>query len=265
MKIKVWTKYNVSYLPPRCRKLRYREEEEYMYVNIKEVKKEELIPAFDTGFIIYSYNKKLWRKASERDTHCVDDENTMTALEALIKDCVTCSTYFGRYNYANGDISEADREDRTAVRKRLLKDMREYIIVNNELYIQTTEPLYCIYTFGLGHNHAGIGTSLSIDYHYNSNISKERYFNALEFDKALNKALEIAINRGDTDSIRYIKALEPIKVYDKKFVHHKPQKEHGNGNPLLNSIEASISSSKDSTEAALLTMASISSEIANNK
>lgn len=40
MKIKTWIKYEEGYLPPRCRKLRYRECEEYVNVNLKEVERD---------------------------------------------------------------------------------------------------------------------------------------------------------------------------------------------------------------------------------
>ena len=36
MKIKTWIKYEESYLPPKCRKLRYNECEEHVGVNLKE-------------------------------------------------------------------------------------------------------------------------------------------------------------------------------------------------------------------------------------
>ena len=47
MKIKTWIKYEESYLPPRCRKLRYRECEDYINVNLKEVDRNELKLAFE--------------------------------------------------------------------------------------------------------------------------------------------------------------------------------------------------------------------------
>ena len=48
MKIKTWMKYNVGFLPtPRCRKLRYREEEEYVDIELREVSVNQFLPAFD--------------------------------------------------------------------------------------------------------------------------------------------------------------------------------------------------------------------------
>ena len=253
MKIKLWTKYNVGYLPPRCRKLRYREEEEYIDVEVKEIMAIELESAFDTGIMIYSYNDKLWRQATERDIHCENEKSPMTALEALVYVGVKCSTYFGKYKGYCGD--ESTREQREDVLARAEADMSRYIIVDGVLYKQTYEPMYYVITFGLGHNHAGIGTSLSITQCYNDNISKDNYFNALEYDKAVERALSIAIARGDTDSVSYIKTKKPIRVFDEKFVTRNPQAEHGNGNEFLSSLEAITEASSSASEAGLLVMA----------
>lgn len=253
MKIKLWTKYNVGYLPPRCRKLRYREEEEYIDVEVKEITATELEPAFDTGIMIYSYNDKLWRQATERDIHGGDEKNPMTALDALIYAGTTYSTYFGKHK--GHCLDESTREQREDVVARAEADMSRYIIVDGALYTQTYEPMYYVITFGLGHNHAGIGTSLSITQCYNDNISKDNYFNALEYDKAVERALSIAIARGDTDSVSYIKTKKPIRVFDEKFVTRNPQAEHGNGNEFLSSLEAITEASSSASEAGLLVMA----------
>lgn len=251
MKLKVWTKYNVGYLPTkRCRKLRYKEQEEYIDFDVKEIDERDLNLAFDTGIIIYSYDNRLWRKATERDIHCENPKKPMTALESLIYSGVTYSTYFGRYK--GYSCEEKDREQREDIIARAEKDMSSYLIVDGVLYVAISEPMYCIYTFGLGHNHAGIGTSLSIVNRYNSNISKECYFNALEYDEAVNRALDIASNRGDTNSFGFIKETTQIKVFDNKYVTRNPQKEHGDGNAFLNNIESVIESSDSVTEAGLL-------------
>lgn len=230
MKIKFQTSYYVGYLPtPRCRKLRYKEEKEYLYGEVLEVPFKNLNLAFETfGYDakkIYLYNEKLWTKATENDIHYGDSDNPMTALEALVYSGITYSTYYARrlYDHKGCNIGKETRDD---VMKRINKDMSNYIISNGELYQVCSEPMYCIYTFGLGYNHGGIGTFLNIVDYYNSNISKEVYFNALEYDKAQKEALEIAENRGDTNSLYYIKNMKPIKVYDKKFVHRNPKKDN---------------------------------------
>lgn len=253
MKIKIWMKYNVPYIPPKCRKTRYKENEEFFEAEIKEVSKRKLLKAFETKNIIYFYNDKLWEKANESNIHCCNPDKPMTALNALIYSGVTYSTYFGKYK----GYTEDTREQREDVINRINQDMDQYIIVDGELYKTTNEPMYCIYTFGLGHNHAGIGTSLSIMNYYNENISSERYYNALDYKKALKEALNIAKNRGDTDSIEFIKNEPKIKVFNKKYVTRFPEKEHGQGSELLNNIESIISSSNNSIEAGLLSIAMV--------
>jgi hypothetical protein len=259
MKIKLWIKYDVGYLPTNGhRKLRYREVEEYINVNIKEISKEELIPAFNTGITIYFYNNKLWVKSTERDIHCENPDKPMTALEALIYSGVTYSTYFAKYN---SYIIDRKKENREEIINRAEEDMNNYIVVDGELYKTTTEPMYCIYTFGLGNNHAGIGTSLDIVNFYNPNISKEKYFNALEYNRAVEKALNIAIKRGDTNSIDYIKNKTLIKVYNDSFVKRNPQIEHGDGDPFLNSLESITESSSSVSEAGILAMCLAASQM----
>lgn len=228
MRIKFITKYNVSFLPtPRHKKLRYREEVEEMYGEIKEVSELDLKPAFETeNEEILQYEGRLWMKAVERDIHCGDKENPMMALDALIRSGITNSTYYGRYNYANGDTDESCREQRDDIVERLNSNMGRYLIVDGVLYKETSEPFYCIYVFGFGRNHGGIGTSLSTVNGYNPNISNRAYYNALEFEEAKEDALRTAIGRGDTDSVKYIESKTPIVVHDESLVKRNPKKDH---------------------------------------
>ena len=46
-----------------------------------------------------------------------------------------------------------------------------------------------------------------------------------------------------------------IEVVLPELVHRNPQKDHGNGNPFLNSLESVITGSSSVTEAGLLAMA----------
>lgn len=259
MTIKIWIKYNESYLPtPRCRKLRYRECEDYIDVKLSEVKMSELEPAFDVGYMIYGYAGNLWREAAEGDIHCADRNKPMTAIEALMYAGVTYSTYFGRYDYGDGyGLDESKRENREQVIARAKNDMKRYLLVDGVLYTQVDEPMYNITTFGLGHNHGGTG--FFICYHYNPNLSKDSYFNAADYDNAIDYAIRVATGRGDTkDAARFQEDKKlrqgEIKVYNEKFVTRNPQKEHGDGNELLSDMESVIKSSNNVVEAGLLCM-----------
>lgn len=46
MKIKTWIKYEESYIPPRCRKPRYNECEEYVNINLSETTGSTRNPTF---------------------------------------------------------------------------------------------------------------------------------------------------------------------------------------------------------------------------
>ena len=75
MKIKTWIKYEESYVPPRCRKLRYRECEDYINVNLKEVAPDEMRLAFEDNSYsgkgkIYYYKGKLWSKVKSGNFMC---------------------------------------------------------------------------------------------------------------------------------------------------------------------------------------------------
>ena len=68
MKVKTWIKYEVSYVPPHCRKPRYEEREEYIDLTLKEISQTALYLAFrDDSYNgegeIFAYKGKLWAKA----------------------------------------------------------------------------------------------------------------------------------------------------------------------------------------------------------
>lgn len=194
MKIKTWIKYEESYLPPRCRKLRYTEKEDYVNINLKEVDKSALKLAFEDNSFegkgkIYLYKKKLWFKA-ERNTAVAKEYGTKSALEDLMWINEHCSTYF---YFAWDRESYGVDTSRKAVIDHARKDMNKYILVDQELYERTTEPAYKITTFGLGHNHGGTG--LFCTYSENTN------FSALDGEKAVLYANAVARKRGDTKDI----------------------------------------------------------------
>lgn len=229
MKIKTWIKYEESYLPPRCRKLRYNEREEYIDIELAEANKEQLKLAFvvkgcSRDGHIYAYGGKLWRKAILSDISGDKDISPLTALKYW-------NEYGSRYFYR--DWYDHSNNERQCMIKKALNDIQQFLLIGRTLYIQTEEPMYCIYTFGLGHNHGG--TSLSVDYYYNCNISHKRYYSALDGDKAIKEAKRIALRRGDTDYIKYIK--KQIKVYMPELVTRNPAKEHGDGDPFIKSLE----------------------------
>ena len=250
MKIKTWIKYEESFLPPRCRKLRYRECEEYVNIHLPETTINDMKLAFEDNSYegkgkIYFFRNKLWRKAKVRDICAGDESKYESPLAALIYWREISSEFFPR------TWRDGEHPDRKHMIKMARKETAEYLLVDGELYTQTTEPRYCIYTFGLGHNHGG--TALSVNYGYNPNISKECYFSALDGEKAVEKANETAARRGDTNDVGRFKA--EITVYMPELVKVKPKKQHGNGNEFHNMMESVIENSSSQGEAAVVCMA----------
>lgn len=259
MKIPTAITWEESYIPPRCQKPRILEKKGTVNLTVKEIPFSALKLAFrddsydslynedEQGRLIYSYGGKLWEKAVMRSI-CADngpvEGRYNTPLEALVWWNKNGSWFFG------SRLDCGQRSYRKVV-GRAVSEMQKYIIVDGTLYVRANEPRYCIYTFGLGHNHGG--TALSVDYRYNPNISKSRYFSALEGEKAVAEANRIAAGRGDTKDVGRFKA--DITVYDPSLVKCCPSKQHGNGNELLNTFEAVVNASSNTFEAGLMAMA----------
>jgi len=250
MKIEAKYTFQESYVPPRCRKPRYRDVDKTTTVTIKEITSEEAPIAL-----------------------IVTDYGTRNGIWGV---CDTPYRWFGGklyklYRHQSGDNTgelrtidnvkyEVSREGSgwpyDATEKKRLSDIRkaakQFILIDSEIYKRAGEPRYCIYTFGLGHNQGG--SSFSIDEHYNENISKERYFNALQRDEAITYFESVALGRGDTKSI-YDDYVDNIKVLISEAVRCKPNKEHGDGCSFKNSLEAVINCSDSAVEAGLMVVA----------
>ena len=68
MKITTWLKYEVPYTPPRCRKPRFEEREEFAELTLRETSADKLTLAYEDRSYdgkgkIYRFAGKLWAKA----------------------------------------------------------------------------------------------------------------------------------------------------------------------------------------------------------
>ena len=260
MKIETHIRYEESYLPKNCRKPRYRECEDYVDVDLKEVEKEELRLAFkDNSYNglgkIYSYNNKLWYKKKLPNESIIEELRERgfqihSALDYLIYCNEHCSAYFRFASDREIDGKDTSRDAVIGIAKAA---MENYILVNGELYTVTSEPRYVVQTFGLGHNHGG--TSMFVEYGYNPNIRKENYFSALDSEKAVAYADKIASARGDTNNVGKFRKL--ITVYAPELVKVNPYKDGGYGNELLNTMEDVITGANDMLTAGLLAISLI--------
>ena len=152
-----------------------------------------------------------------------------------------------------------ERRDFASKRKEQIRDCCNYLIIDGEVWRKCGEPMYLVMTFGLGHNHGG--TSGFIEYHYNPNVSKNNYFNAKDYDKAVAYGQEVARRRGDTEYVDRILKEEYIDVKIPEAFKANPRKEHGDGDPFLNSLENIISACDSQGEAAIGVMAATLMEV----
>lgn len=244
LKINCSYEYRTETIPPRCRKPRIVDMNGKMTLNIPIIgideapvvmKYKELHEVVE----FRSFRKKLFVKMTAHDFNC---QWTGKSTAEMLIHRFSHQRFFGII------------EDEEAAKKELRKKAHDYFILDGEVWERKGEPRYCIYTFGLGHNHAE--TCVSISTYFNSNIPKERYFSALEYDAAIEKAVEIAKTRGDTNSIDRIKQSEKIEVLDPSAVKVKPRL-HKGGNRILDHAEAMINGSSSAAEAALLLMATM--------
>jgi len=110
-------------------------------------------------------------------------------------------------NQIESGIRKWESDNRLEVRKAIIKKARQFIVHNGYMMEKTTEPFYVVMCFGLGGNHGGTGLLTS------TRKSSAACFNALDFAKAKEYAIETAERRGDTESVPHIKAKNSeIKV-----------------------------------------------------
>lgn len=261
MKIKTWIKYEEGYLPPRCRKLRYREREEYVDIPLRETDKESVKLAFEDNSYsgkgkIYFFRGKLWSLV-KRNRFLEEERGTKSALEDLMYGNEHC-TSFHRYSFDRENYGRDTSRD--AVLRAARKEMQGYLLIDGELYELCNEPRYAVITFGLGCNHGGTG--LFVEYYYNPNIAKEDYFTALEGKQAVACANQTAAGRGDTKDVG--KFQEMIVVHMPELVKLRPHRDHGDGNQLMKKMEGIISAAQDPLLAGLLCIVEAEKSIREN-
>ena len=250
--LKVNISYDEAYLPsPRHRKLRYCTKKETILVPIRRVRKDEVRLAFTLS----DYGHK-----SQYQTKIVRYDRKLYIREWRHLNSTTNETYHGKDGYRPLELSrlkilnpyEYDKSmERDQVIEKVNKEADRYLIIGNEVWRHCGEPRYVIITFGLGHNHGGTG--LFVNTWYNDNISKDRYFNALQGKEAVAEAKRVALGRGDTESVGRFR--EMIKVHLPETVKCNPKEEHGEGDAFLNMLDSVTQNSGSAAEAGLLTMA----------
>lgn len=268
--------YTEDWIPPRCRKPRPHEVTDTITVEVAEASMADLelvgktvtqvFPAngVDPNYYldqpIYRLGGKLYAAAyGEWHIGAVPDHiernNVVTTLEHV-------ESWFER----EGKDNWYGRKGRESIETHVTSFADNLLLVDGKVFIEAPEPRYEIITFGLGHNHGG--TSYFIKWGYNNNISRDRYFNANDFEAMKARFFEIAAGRGDTkDVARYKEGFasgdyERIEVYVPDAFTCCPRIEHGEGDSFINSLEELASSSDSALEAGLLAMAFTAAETA---
>ncbi len=260
MEIQIEYQYQEAYLPSkRHRKPRLRDASGVMTVEVPEIAKASAPIAFlvheiskDKPTDFRLWNGQLWKPVLWRERRARAEG--LYPVAALIKD-IQC-----RMPYFSALVKNPIGKDPVEQAKRQYAE--RHVIIDGIVYEQTKEPQYVVMTFGLGHNHGG--TSMFVEQEYNPNICKDRYFNALEREQAVELAKNIAISRGDTNDLSRIETTCNIEVLIPEAVHCNPQKEHGDGDPFLNKLYAVTKGSSSTIEAALLAMAILNKDINAN-
>lgn len=249
--------YTESYLPtPRHRKLRYREAQRPVEVEVREVTAEEAPVAFvvKTALetkVLRLYDGGLWTAILPSDWVARGTEP------------VTADDIFQRLEWNSREL--AFRQNEQEAEAALRRSASGYLLVDGVPHWPTGEPRFLIGVYGLGHNHGG--TSLHVTYRYNDNIGWRRYFNANQLEEALAEAKRVAAARGDTEDVTRFEAghYPTIEVLIPEAVTCDPPKEHGDGNPFLNRIEAVTESAPDAVIAGFGVLACLHEEISKPK
>ena len=256
MKLTLPYTYIEDVIPPRCRKPRPQESKGEITLTLREVTSAEApiaiiqhtegwrdkkeVPAGAKGRtcddsiwvkfdVVYRWYKGQLYVKDRIQRSCYQPHEYQTA-EQFAKD--PCPYHLDRACYTFLHLKQD-------ARCGLMAWARTLLFIDGERWVRASEPRYVIMTFGLGHNHGG--SSLFTDTHYNSNISKDRYYRIDQFEVAMKEFERIALARGDNQSVPSTHH-DTFKILIPEAVRCRPAKEAGSGDPFINRVEAITSS-----------------------
>lgn len=268
MKIDVKMKYQEEYLPTKRHRIpRIREVEEQVTLVLREVTRNEA----PVAMVVTNYQSYI--DENGKDEFGLRDSEYLSIDGQLYSEKRDMSGALDRGAYPIEDLLRAaeragdcyyswNGKSRDDMLRNLDDFVKSYVLVDGVVFKKSREPRYEVATFGLGHNHGG--TAMFIHTHYNPNVSKDRYFSALQREEAIAYAERIAAARGDTKSVGTFGDID-IKVYMPEMVRCNPQMEHGNGDPFMNSIEGMIQGTGSASEAGILAIAMTAAEVSEKK
>lgn len=235
MKLTIKVHHTEMVTPPRCRKPRPQEGKSEITVNIREVSAE----AAPVAFIVSEYDQeprkvrmyrgKLYRQVQDRQPQDREvnrrDENCPLWLNQAAEQCNwgwLLRPNYGRYNHVG---KYWDYGTLATNKSKAAHTAENHIIVDGEAYERTGEPYYSVTCFGLGNNHGGTGFFVGwADYR-----DRKAIWGMTAADKhaAIEKGVEIALKRGDTESEEHIRQTPyDIQVFMPECIKRKYSKEY---------------------------------------
>lgn len=206
MKVKVSYEFTEMVTPPRCRKARVQRGKEELTVNIREVASDKAPVAFIVNEFgrekrkVRLYNGKLYKQHQDRRK----GYDKLPYEECFPLWVNQTSDMIGLYHWewllgSRWQTHKPKADNITAIRGKA----QNLIIIDGDVYERTGEPYYSVTCFGLGGNHGGTGFFVGwADYRDRKSIWG---MTAADHNGAIEKAVEIALNRGDTGSVDYIR------------------------------------------------------------
>lgn len=260
-------KFSESYIPPRCRKPRYRDAQGTATVQIPVVLAEEAPVALShmkgiRGLEGYYRKDYRWYNGQlyTRDRDYAGARYLGVVTVHMLADRIEKT--FKYKKVMDADYNEVHTME--AAEAVIQAEYDNYLLIvvdgRKQVWMKAGEPRYCIHTFGLGHNHGGIGTDLSIENYFNSNLDKSCYFSALQHEEAKAEAMRTAKVRGDTDSFKYIRKAPRIKVLIPEAVRCNPN-DAGEGDAFQRKLKDITMMGTDTATTAVLAMMATAKEI----
>ncbi|MFC0313558.1 hypothetical protein ACFQNE_03160 [Gordonia phosphorivorans] len=215
-----------GYLPTtRHRKLRYRDVEESVNVDVRSVTSAEAPVAFTVdGKPIRLYDGRLYTQRSVRK-------------DELFVAVIPGSSDFPADQRAPGYRAYADRAAFLAAADQVALS----VIINGTVWDRTGEPCYTVNTFGLGGNHGGTG--LSPDCSSRLGLQVQNVFRADDYDAAVDYATKVALGRGDTDSVNHF--MPRIVVHLPEAVTLRIPREHADAAKLRDDHQSAVRQYRD--------------------
>lgn len=218
MKLFIGFSFNEEYLPtPRCKKVRVREVASSTSINIKECSKEDaplvmVVKSYECEDCeIRVFKGRLYRNVQCRDMNRVDDSKEPLEHNETVKTIDWQSTIWGHTHYNdcrwNGGMGDV------ASKAKIKKRASQYLVIDDMVFMRTTEPVYNITCFGC-HDSAG----MFVEYRDKFSTQKSCY-SALERDEchnALKRMLSFCHNKYDNSAFHEIQVFAPEYVKFKR-------------------------------------------------